>query len=101
MPSWCCRCSPGCCLLPGAVHGVFARNGLHVLEVRDLEGTYRLDGGSERLVDATASSLLAQGLSRRTKGSQDLRSVESLAGAMIAEAHGFFASAQRMFRNST
>jgi hypothetical protein len=64
--------------------------------MRNLEGAYSLDGGSKRFIGASASSLAPQGFSCRAKGSKHLRPVESLASAMIAEAHGFFASAQRV-----
>jgi len=47
------------------MNGVLAGHVLHVLQVRNLQRAYRLDGGSQRFVDTSASPLLAQGLSRR------------------------------------
>ena len=57
------------------------------LEVRNLQVAYSFDGSRKGCIGVTVVFPLAQDFSLRPKGTKDLGPIESLAGAMFAEAH--------------
>jgi hypothetical protein len=69
------------------VNGLPIYHFVWILEMRNIQRAHSLDGRDKRFVNVTAASLFPQILPRRPKGSKDARPIESLAGAMLAEAH--------------
>ena len=71
----------------GSVNSLPVSHVIGIVEMRNVERTHRVDDGAERFIHVTTAPLFPEILPRHPKGSQDSRPVETLAGAMLAEAH--------------
>jgi hypothetical protein len=65
----------------------FARRLVEILDVRNLQGADRLDSRRQRGIGRTAPPAPRQIAPRFSQRSQDLGSIESLAGAVLTEPH--------------